>query len=306
MPRPSLNFDAVAAAAANLVANGMTPTLKNVRDALGSGSMSSIQPHLKKWAEAQPKASAAAFELPGRLRDALAAELARVAADARVEAEAKLQQAEADNADLAAAGTRVEEELEDVRGELVQMTTERDVLAGRCSEQASEIERLKDEAVRAREEADQVRQKLARAEIRLEALSDLQTQNETLRQATADANAKAAQAEKGQAVAEAKLLAEVEARNGMASRVAEAEARVKTASDQHRELLTRYDALYEKHLATVIAEGDARAELGSVRTALDGKNAGATASVAGEGAGKTEAKGTETKVSARAPGARRK
>ncbi|GAI12780.1 unnamed protein product, partial [marine sediment metagenome] len=216
------------------------------------------------------------------------------------------QQTEADNADLAAAGQRAEEELEEVRTELARMTTERDTLAGKNSEQGAEIARLNGEVGRAREETDQARQKLARAEIRLEALGDLQTQNEALRNAIAEANAKTAQAEKGQAVAEAKWQSELEAKNSLMARVLEAEEQVKAASEQHRELHTRYEALHERHISAVIAEGEARTELSAVRTELGGLKGAASTTNEQAATGQGEAKVAGTKGGDRTPTARRK
>lgn len=311
MPRPSLSYEAVETAATNLVKSGETPTLRAVRDALGGGSMTSIQPLLKKWSDTQaPKASAASFEVPARLRDALAAEFARVAADARVESEAKLLQAEADITGLAADGQRAEEELESAREELTRITTERDTLAGKNSEQSDEIERLKSELARAREETDDTRQKLARAEIRLEALEGLQEQNEALRTAAAEANERAAQAEKTAAVAEAKADAERDAKGELHQRALDAETRTKAANDHVQELLARNEALHERLIASVNAESEMRTNLNAARAELaklatTGEN-GPNAAVDGEASQSTAAAPTDPAAKNERPSGPRK
>ncbi len=304
MPRPSLSYEAVAAAATKLKESGREPTLRNVRDELGSGSPNSIQPHLKKWNESLPKASAVAFELPGRVRDALAAEFARIAAEARVEAEAKLQQAEIDINDLVGAGQRLEEELDEVRAELARITTERDTLAGKNSEQAGEIARLNDEVGRAREETDQTRQKLARAEIRLEALGDLQGQNEALRKATAEAEARTAAAEKAAAVAEANLKSEAAAKSGLLSRALEAEEKEKAAQGRYQDLQARYEALHERLLESVNAMSEARTEL-AVKEAAEKAGKGAAEEGAEEKGADAQTGNTAEKAKTKPAGGRK-
>jgi uncharacterized coiled-coil protein SlyX len=68
MPRPGLTYDDVAAAADELVKLGITtdPTVKAIRERLGTGSNSTIGEHLRAWRAARQAVPAPVFELsPG-------------------------------------------------------------------------------------------------------------------------------------------------------------------------------------------------------------------------------------------------
>jgi hypothetical protein len=80
MAREGITFEQVAAAADALVGEGVQPTIRAVRERLGTGSPNTIHRHLVAWREARPAATAAAPELPAPLAAALANEIERAAA----------------------------------------------------------------------------------------------------------------------------------------------------------------------------------------------------------------------------------
>jgi colicin import membrane protein len=91
------------------VGEGQQPTIRAVREKLGdTGSPNTIHKHLTAWREARPVAAAAAPELPQALTAAIAAEIERAASQARGEIEGRLVQAQAEAAELAAAGEALE------------------------------------------------------------------------------------------------------------------------------------------------------------------------------------------------------
>ncbi|WP_221931827.1 hypothetical protein [Klebsiella pneumoniae] len=81
-------------------------------------------------------AAAAAPELPQALTAAIAAEIERAASRARGEIEGRLVQAQAEAAELAAAGEVLEGERDELAEQVAVLTTERDTLAGKAAQQA--------------------------------------------------------------------------------------------------------------------------------------------------------------------------
>ena len=100
MAREGITFEQVAAAADALVGEGQQPTIRAIRERLGTGSPNTVHKHLTAWREARPVAAAAAPELPQALTAAIAAEIERAAAQARAEIEGRLVQAQGEAAAL--------------------------------------------------------------------------------------------------------------------------------------------------------------------------------------------------------------
>jgi colicin import membrane protein len=139
MAREGITFEQVAAAADALVGEGVQPTIRAVRERLGTGSPNTIHRHLVAWREARPAATATAPELPAPLAAALANEIERAAAAARAEVEARLVQTQAEAADLSTAGESLEVERDELVEQVVALTTERDTLAGKAQQQAADL-----------------------------------------------------------------------------------------------------------------------------------------------------------------------
>ena len=115
MAREGITFEQVAAVADALAGEGQQPTIRAVREKLGdTGSPNTIHKHLTAWREARPVAAAAAPELPQALTAAIAAEIERAASRARGEIEGRLVQAQAEAAELAAAGEVLEGERDEL------------------------------------------------------------------------------------------------------------------------------------------------------------------------------------------------
>ncbi|RWA45701.1 hypothetical protein AU476_31345 [Cupriavidus sp. UYMSc13B] len=149
MARQGISYEQVAAVADALVAEQLKPTLAAVRERLGSGSMNTIHRHLSTWQGQQKPTPRKLSEPNSRLLSALGAELSKVAEEAAAEAEAALAQALSELAVMATNGEALEAERDDLAQQLMEVTTERDTVAGKADEQAAEIERLKQEAARA-------------------------------------------------------------------------------------------------------------------------------------------------------------
>lgn len=172
MARDGITFEQVAAAADALVGEGLQPAIRAVRERLGTGSPNTIHKHLVRWREARPVASSTAPELPQVLTSAISAEIERAVAQARSEIESRLVQAQAEAADLAAAGEALEAERDALIGQVTALTTERDTLAGKADQQAADLADQAQRIQREQQAAEAARVDLATARLKLEAQAE--------------------------------------------------------------------------------------------------------------------------------------
>ena len=212
-----------------LVGEGQQPTIRAIRERLGTGSPNTVHKHLTAWREARPVAAAAAPELPQALTAAIAAEIERAAAQARAEIEGRLVQAQGEAVELAAAGEVIEAERDALAEQVAELTRERDTLAGKAEQQAADLADQAQRIEREQQAAESARVELATARLKIEAQAERQTEQaaeiERLRAALADAQQGRTAAEQQAAVLAAKLEA-------CAERVARAEARVEQIEQQ--------------------------------------------------------------------------
>ena len=153
MARQGITRDQVFTAADALVGDGQQPTINAIRERLGgTGSPNTIHKHLVQWREARPVAAVAAPELPQALTAAIAGEIEKAAAKSRAEKEQELQQAQAEAAELGAAGEALEAERDELAEQVAVLTTERDTLAGKAAQQAADLAEAQQRIEREREE----------------------------------------------------------------------------------------------------------------------------------------------------------
>ena len=180
MTRPGITAAHVATAAEALQAEGQQPTIRAVRERLGdTGSPNTIQRHLAAWRKARPVA-APAQELPKVLAAAIAAELAGAATAAREAAQAEIDQAHAEAAELAAAGEALENERDELAAQVQGLRGERDTLTGRVDALQAENERLRVALDAGREQAQAAQQASAVAQAQAQAALERATRAETL------------------------------------------------------------------------------------------------------------------------------
>ncbi|MDA8412676.1 MAG: DNA-binding protein [Desulfobacteraceae bacterium] len=203
MPRVGISYDQVAAAADGLVANNISPTMKNVREQLGrTGSSNTIQKHLASWREARPPRAAVSPELPESIINAFSREIDRATSEARAEIEGRLVISQAEAAELAEIGEALEVEIDKLMEQHTALSKDRDMLLGKLQEQAGEIERLSRENERERYGAEQARIEVAQMRNKLE----LQTEKLEGQSATIDTLSSSVSCE-----SQARIIAEKEA-----------------------------------------------------------------------------------------------
>lgn len=236
MARTGITFEQVAAVADRMVGAGEQPTIKAVREALGSGSPNTIHAHLTAWRAARPQAAAVARELPARIIDAINDEIEQATASARSEIETQLVQAQAEAAELAAAGEALEEERDELAGQIAVLTTERDTLAGKADEQGREIVRLTADIERERTATEQARIEVAQGRLKVEAqagdLARLMAEVERLTGSLSKETEARIEAEKSAAVLTAKIDASVQRTEAAEQRAHAAETQVKTLAGE--------------------------------------------------------------------------
>lgn len=172
MPRVGVRFDEVAAVADSMKADGIIPSIKNVRERLGTGSDSTVHKHLTAWRETCPQLVAVAAEMPASIIQAFGMEILRARSEARAELENRLVLIQAEAAELAASGELLETELDKLREEFSALSSDRDILLGKNQGQAVEIEKLSGENERERHSADQSRIEVAQLRNKLELLDE--------------------------------------------------------------------------------------------------------------------------------------
>lgn len=248
MARTGITFEQVSAAADALRGEGMNPTIKAVRERLGTGSPNTIHEHLKKWREARPVAAVAAPELPVALAGALAEEIARAASAARAEVQESLVQAQSELDELAASGQQIEAERDDLAEQVAALTSERDTLAGRVAQLDTGLAAAQETIEREQKAAEQARIELATANVRAEQqvkteaaqlaeLQKLRADLEALSKRTVTAEQESAvlkarlEATEQSEIRSEKMIAEL--REGAARATAAAAAQLKEQAGQH-------------------------------------------------------------------------
>lgn len=241
--RDGITYEQVAAVADKMVGEGDDPTIRAVRETLGTGSPNTIHRHLTAWRAARPVAVAAAAELPAALTAAIAAEINKAAAAARGKIEDELVKGRSEAADLAAAGEALEAERDNLAEQVAALTTERDAALATATERAAEISRLAEAVTREQAAAESARLEVATVRLKIESLAEKTGEQAEeiarLRAAFEDSRQARTAAEQGAAVANAKL-------DAAERRAAAAEARETALRQQHQEELERLTRLAEK------------------------------------------------------------
>jgi chromosome segregation ATPase len=143
MARSGINYDQVAAAADEIVAEGLRPTIEAIRLRLGTGSPNTVLRHLTAWRAARPQTTPLKVELPASVMAAIAAEIQQAAAIGRNENAALLLETQNEAAELATVGEKLEEEISRLSNQLQEISRDRDQYAKLSSAQAREITALK-------------------------------------------------------------------------------------------------------------------------------------------------------------------
>jgi DNA repair exonuclease SbcCD ATPase subunit len=155
-------------------AEGGKPTLRAVRERLGTGSMGTIARLLQQWKAGQERQAAADLVLPPALQRAVLDFMAAELSAARAPLEAEVAEAQQTAADLAAENERQADTIAEQGEVLDTLATEKAAAEGKAGQLAADLIGAKEEAVRERQAAEAARTELAKATLRLEAMPRLE------------------------------------------------------------------------------------------------------------------------------------
>jgi len=166
--------DQVHAIADAIRAEGGKPTLRAVRERLGTGSMGTVSKHLQQWKAGQERQAATELALPPALQRAVLDFMATELAAARAPLEAELADLQQTAGDLATENERQATTIENQAGELEALAADKAAAEGKAEQLAVDLATAKEETVRERQAAEQARTELAKAMLRLEAMPRLE------------------------------------------------------------------------------------------------------------------------------------
>ena len=209
----TVSFEQVAAAAHGLLAKGVTPTARALRDALGTGSMATVLKHFQAWQAGQARPGPAPTTLPRELERLLLDFTAREVVSAKALLESELAFAQQANADLMNEYERQGEALDELGAALEARSAESASITGRLEQVSTDLSRALAEAATERAAAERARTELAKSQLRLEALARLEVDLTACRQMESSERAGRVLAEQLAAVAQAMLDAEAVARS---------------------------------------------------------------------------------------------
>lgn len=214
MPRTGVSYDEVAACIDSLVAEGESPTIRKVREALDKGSDTTIHKHVVAWREKHDPLSTATSELPGYLLGVLKQFEERLRADERAKYEVRLVTTQSDANELALKLEEAEESLAARELEMGTLLADKTALLAKTAEQTTEIVQIKGDLDRAHNATELARSESAKTSsmlvVREEKISELVLANDKLRAELDAAQQALIASEKGLAVANAKLDAAIE------------------------------------------------------------------------------------------------
>ena len=268
-----ITFAQVSAVADQLVSEGSEVSINIIRAKLGTGSPNTVQKHLKAWREKSPQPCAVSVAISQTLNSALVNELISIAAASRAEVERKLIQAEADVAALSQGGDRLEQERDELKQRLLEMTTDRDTILGKATQQEIDVAMLSERLEREQSERSDVQVQLAMEKLKLTDLqkrdvdqaADIQRQAELIQveakaRITAEQIAAVLATKLDHSVA---LTAKAEASTATLSKqLADTTSELQAARGQlqilHTENLALGQKFYQSHLATQEAVSELR------------------------------------------------
>lgn len=168
MTHPDVTFEAVERVSNALVAEGLKPTVRSVRERLG-GSNTTLVRHLRAWNEARSVLDHQARDLPGELVLAMRRALSAAEQSGRSQLLQQLESAQQTADELVQECDALVGRLEVAHGEGAALRSERDELRGRLEAAVEVSERMGQELQNERLATAAARSELAKAAVRSDA-----------------------------------------------------------------------------------------------------------------------------------------
>ncbi|OXJ06750.1 DNA-binding protein [Burkholderia sp. HI2500] len=170
----NITAEQVDAIADTMKAEGVKPTLRGVRERLGTGSLGTVAKLLQRWKAGQERQPNAALAVPPALQRAIVDWMDQELSAARATLEAELADQQQAAADLAGENERQGELIADRDAELEALSIDKAAAEGKATQLADDLDSAREEAARERQAAEQARTELAKALLRLEAMPRLE------------------------------------------------------------------------------------------------------------------------------------
>jgi hypothetical protein len=266
-----ITYETVAAAALALEGRGQEPSVRTIREQMGGGSLTTINPLLRQWKEARAARRVSTVQVNQAIVDLILAQIEETAAQAAREASLRAKEAEESFDHLAgemrqaqAQLTHREEELAAARAQLLQHQ-------GQLQERAREIDELRSMSAAAISEAEQraaderarsesLRQDLIRSSLRLERVPDLETALEEARRLVHAGQEEVARLRQSEAVAVSRAENQLERARDWMSREGKLEAQVHRLQDERERAAELERASQQEilRLSTMVSALEAR------------------------------------------------
>lgn len=169
-------YEQVAAMADALKSDGINPTLRAVRERLGNtGSMGTITKHLQTWKASQQRHAEVPLALPPGVQRAMLEYMGQELAAAKASLEAELASLQQEVGDLAGDNERQAADIEALEGAMAAARLEMAALAAVETRLTDELESARGDCDSERVAAGALRVELAKAQLRLEAMPQLES-----------------------------------------------------------------------------------------------------------------------------------
>lgn len=252
MPRNNITFEQVAAAAENLTHKGVNPTLRRIREHLGTGSLNSIQRHFTAWRSNRPATKRAPIELPQNLLSVLQAEIEQQTEAAREEAERLVEEIHSDASALAELGETLETTNEQVSNRLDAVEKALELATSRRDALNAEGKALRDELKQERqarlESLEQAAKSTQQAKMLAAQMEEEQKARQNAERATKTAEASRIKAERDRAVTEAQRDAALEQARERAEQFEAQRQALQAERTQHRKEISDMRAGHKARL----------------------------------------------------------
>jgi len=179
----TITYEQVAAAADTISAEGGRPTLRSVRDRLGSGSLGTVQKLLAQWQASHTRSAEVSMALPPSVQRAILDFMAQEISAQRADLEGRLGEAQQAAVDLGAENERQGAVIEDLAQAVDVERQEKSKISGQVTQLQADLDAVRAELARERQVAEAGRVELAKASLRLEAVPRLEAELERLRDA---------------------------------------------------------------------------------------------------------------------------
>jgi DNA repair exonuclease SbcCD ATPase subunit len=186
-----------------LTAKNVRPTLRTVREHLGSGSNLTINRFVNEWKSGHTAPAVAASALPPSLQRSIAEFFAAEMAAARAPLEIEIAEQQQTNHDLAAENERQGAEIEALQATVESLAGAKSAAEAKAAMLADALATEKENVLRERAAVEQAHVELAKDKLRLESMPDLKKELEDLRAELEQERQKRIDAEKQLAVSEA-------------------------------------------------------------------------------------------------------